>query len=182
MAASEEDKVSAGRAVHTVLSLLAKPDAPALLPTCGAGFGAFTGYPKIIAADKTQYIEELDKEPMYQYLFLRPRRFGKSTFLQTLSNYYDKSKAGQFEDTFCDFYIGKNRTTAASSLLVLCFDPSRMLILGTAGGMEAQFHTHIYTTLEMVFARQLAIASALRPDKIARQGTGGCLWRMYWYV
>lgn len=122
-----------------------EPDAPVLLPTCGVGFEGFTECPRMIAADKTSYIRELDKEPNWQYLFLRPRRFGKSTFLQTLALYYDKSKAGQFQDTFRDFYIGSNPTAAASSLLVLCFDFSQ--ISHTPEEMKIHFHSHIFSVL-----------------------------------
>jgi|SRR5712672_1002427 hypothetical protein len=78
--------------------------------------------PGIIAADKTIYIEELDKSPEYQYMFLRPRRWGKSTFLQMLADYYDKSKESRFNDTFGQLYIGKHPTPCRSSLLVLLFD------------------------------------------------------------
>jgi hypothetical protein len=78
--------------------------------------------PGILAADKTMYIEELDKSREYQYMFLRPRRWGKSTFLQMLADYYDKNKAAQFDDTFSQLYIGKHPTPCRSSLLVLLFD------------------------------------------------------------
>jgi hypothetical protein len=68
------------------------------------------------------YIEELDKSREYQYMFLRPRRWGKSTFLQMLADYYDKNKATQFDDTFSHLYIGKHPTPCRSSLLILLFD------------------------------------------------------------
>jgi len=118
---------------------------PPLLPTCGAGFNHFTACPKIIAADKTQYIEALDKDSEYQYLFLRPRRCGKSTFLQTLASYYDKSMSGEFEDIFRDLYIGRNRTAAASSL-VLCFDFSRISVLNSTEFTVQLFNDNINET------------------------------------
>jgi hypothetical protein len=151
---------------------LQQPDAPVLLPTCGGGFRAFTEDPKIIAADKTSYIEELDKEPRYQYLFLRPRRFGKSTFLQTLSRYYDKAKAGQFEDTFRDFYIGAHRTADASSLLVLCFDLSRISVLDTMEQMRVQFHSHISSTLKRFLLTNSQLLQPFDSKKLLDEADG----------
>jgi len=123
-----------------------QPPGPPQLPSFGAGFRHLTTYPNIIAADKTRYIEMLDMDSSYQYLFLRPRRFGKSTFLQTLSSYYDKSLQEKFADTFAYLYIGQHPTEAASSLLVLCFDFSE---IGSASLEETKqlFHDYINSVL-----------------------------------
>jgi len=66
------------------------PKYPNYLLSVGAGFPHLATYPHLIAADKTPYIEILDRKPKYQYSYLRPRRFGKSTFLQMLESYYDQ--------------------------------------------------------------------------------------------
>jgi hypothetical protein len=87
-----------------------------------SNFDHLINIPNIIAADKTSFIEELDKDPQYQLMFLRPRRWGKSSFLRMLADYYDMSKADEFDGTFGDLYIGKHPTAARSSLLVLLFD------------------------------------------------------------
>lgn len=117
------------------------------LPSGGAGFADLTTYPNIIAADKTRYIELLDAAPKYQYLFLRPRRFGKSTFLQTLSSYYDKRLQSKFDDIFGCLYIGKNPTEAASSLLVLCFDFSQITVTTSLEEAKESFHRVINNDL-----------------------------------
>lgn len=90
------------------------------------------------------YIEELDKSPQSEYMFLRPRRWGKSTFLQMLANYYDKTKAGQFGDIFGQFYIGKHPTSARSSFLVLVFDFS---CIRTYGDVFESFNDTLNETL-----------------------------------
>jgi len=59
--------------------------------------------------DKTRFIELLENEANKAQFFIRPRKFGKSLFLSTLSNYYDIRKASQFEQLFGDLYIGKNK-------------------------------------------------------------------------
>jgi len=99
----------------------------------------------LIAVDKTRYIELLDKEPKYQYVFLRPRRWGKSAFLQTLVHYYDKTKKGSFGDTFRDLYIGKNPTSARHSLLTLQFNFSTISGTSTYEVMKTQFDAMINT-------------------------------------
>jgi hypothetical protein len=99
----------------------------------------------MIAADKTSYIEILDQEPQYQYMFLRPRRWGKSTFLQMLATYYDKSQADMFDETFGELYIGKHPTATRSSLLVLLFDFSSFDAMG--GDIERDFNDQLNATL-----------------------------------
>jgi Predicted AAA-ATPase len=94
------------------------------------------------------FIEELDKRPRYQYMFLRPRRWGKSTLLQMLARYYDKSKAGEFEEFFGQLYIGKNPTPYRSTLLVLLFDLSAIHTLGPGQMMEKDFNRTINMTLK----------------------------------
>ncbi|MDR2757099.1 MAG: AAA family ATPase [Planctomycetaceae bacterium] len=72
--------------------------------------------------DKTQYIELLEQEPAKSQLFIRPRRFGKSLFLSTLSYYYDANSSEEFEQLFGDLYIGNNPTPKRNSYAVMRFD------------------------------------------------------------
>ena len=110
-------------------------------------------FPKLIAADKTKYIELLDRCPKYQYLFLRPRRWGKSTFLDTLANYYDKSKQEFFNDSFRDLYIGKHPTSSRSSLLILRFDFSSIGALDAIESMKECFHRYMSHQLKTFIKR-----------------------------
>ena len=61
-------------------------------------------------------------------MFLRPRRWGKTTFLQMLANYYDSSKDHEFDDIFGQLYIGKNPTEYRNSFLVVLFDFSKISV------------------------------------------------------
>ena len=57
---------------------------------------------KSLYIDKTHFIELL--EDKYEFLsFLRPRRFGKSLFISTLSYYYDEYYKNDFETIYEDF-------------------------------------------------------------------------------
>ncbi|MDR1593349.1 MAG: AAA family ATPase, partial [Prevotellaceae bacterium] len=71
--------------------------------------------------DKTRYIELLENENNDKLFFTRPRKFGKSLFLSTLSYYYDLNQADKFEQLFGDLYIGKHPTPRKNSYLVLNF-------------------------------------------------------------
>jgi hypothetical protein len=101
-----------------------------------------------LVADKTGYIELLDKFPKYQYIFLRPRRWGKSTFLQTLIDYYDKANKDAFDNIFGDLYIGKNPTSSQCSLLVLRFDFSTASGFDKPEGISESFNRTVNLELE----------------------------------
>ena len=59
--------------------------------------------------DKSMYIEELERQSR-TLIFIRPRRFGKSLFLNMMRLYYDKAAAGDFERLFGGLYIGQHPT------------------------------------------------------------------------
>ena len=57
-------------------------------------------------ADKTLFIKCLDDESMSYYPILhRPRRFGKSTFVQMLKCFYDISYQDRYEELFSNTKI-----------------------------------------------------------------------------
>lgn len=72
--------------------------------------------------DKTQYIETIENLNTKYPVLLRPRRFGKTLFLDTLKTYYDVREEENFEKLFGNTYIGKHRTGLANSYYVLQFD------------------------------------------------------------
>ena len=49
--------------------------------------------------DKTMYIPQLEEEARFLF-FTRPRRFGKSLFINMLRAYYDSSKKKDFQPLF----------------------------------------------------------------------------------
>jgi hypothetical protein len=71
-----------------------------------------------IYLDKTHFIEILENR--YKFVsFLRPRRFGKSLFISTLSYYYDEYYKDISDDLFKDTYIAKKPTPKKSSYKIL---------------------------------------------------------------
>ena len=79
--------------------------------------------------DKTKYI--VDVENFGRFLFLiRPRRFGKSLFLNMLDAYYNVQYADRFEEIFKNTWIIDNKTPEAGTYLVLKFDFSAVSTVG----------------------------------------------------
>ena len=72
--------------------------------------------------DKTRYIEILENCQTFYPFIVRPRRFGKTLFTQTLKAYYDIAGAKDFEKNFAGTYIGAHKTPLASQYHVIRFD------------------------------------------------------------
>ena len=72
--------------------------------------------------DKTAFIEKLESLANRFPFIVRPRRFGKTLFTQTLQAYYDVAAAKDFERIFAGTYIGEHKTPLANTFRVLHFD------------------------------------------------------------
>lgn len=156
-----------------------QPSTANVLPSVGAGFAALTTQPRLIAADKTRYIKLLDRVGKYEYMFLRPRRFGKSTFLQTLATYYDKKLQQGFSNTFGGLYIGRDPTPFASKLLVLCFNFSAIRVSTSYEEVVDTLFTHIHHTLRVFLTENSDYLSKFDQDKLLDgKSAGVLLWNV----
>ena len=72
--------------------------------------------------DRTQYIEKLERQSSYYPVFLRPRRFGKSLFINMLHCYYGVEHAASFQEIFGNLYIGQHPTPLANKFFILSFN------------------------------------------------------------
>ena len=74
-------------------------------------------------ADKSGMIKSLDDLSMTKYpVLLRPRRFGKSTFVQMLKCFYDISYADRYEELFSETDIYDEHLESHNTYHVLNFD------------------------------------------------------------
>ena len=123
--------------------------------------------------DKTSYIALVENAARFFFL-IRPRRFGKSLFVNMLSWYYDINRKDSFEELFGDLYIGKHPTEEQGKYLILSFnfsavnpDPDKL--------MESfEWHCHLRfmefanayaSSFESGFAEEIKKSSdALTPD------------------
>jgi hypothetical protein len=101
-----------------------------------------------IISENYFYIDRTDRIPLIeqagkQLLFLRPRRFGKSLLLNMLANYYDLAKAEQFESLFGTLKIGSNPTPKHNQYLVMTWDFSAVLPMGSTLELKSTLYKHI---------------------------------------
>ncbi|MDR3196629.1 MAG: AAA family ATPase, partial [Planctomycetaceae bacterium] len=102
--------------------------------------------------DKTRFIELLEEEGNLSQILIRPRRFGKSLFLSTLSYYYDANYANEFEQLFGDLYIGRNPTPRKNSYAVMAFNFSG-IDTTSAENFRNSFVESIYFTVRQFLHR-----------------------------
>ena len=89
--------------------------------------------------DKTHFIPHIENTAEKYLVFLRPRRFGKSTLLSTFENYYDLAKADQFDKLFGGLWIHAHPTPRKNAYLVLKLDFSTVASEGTAEEIRTSF-------------------------------------------
>ena len=102
--------------------------------------------------DKTRYIAEVERGASFFFL-IRPRRFGKSLFLNVMRWYYDINRRDRFQELFGDLYIGSHPTPEQGKYLILDFnfagvnpDPDQLF---------RSFNSHCTARFDF-FARQYA--------------------------
>jgi hypothetical protein len=96
-----------------------------------------------VYVDKTRFIEYIENEANRNLFFTRPRKFGKSLFLNMLTHYYDFGATDRFDRLFGNLYIGKHPTPNKNNYVVLKLDFSG---LDTTG--EEYFRKSFETRIE----------------------------------
>ena len=71
--------------------------------------------------DKTMYFEKMERAGNFLFL-VRPRRFGKSLFLDMLESYYDIDQKDNFQELFKGLYVADHPTKEQGEFLVLHLD------------------------------------------------------------
>lgn len=89
--------------------------------------------------DKTSYITEIERTARF-FFFVRPRRFGKSLYLNMLECYYDCLAREQFNELFGELYVGSHPTANRNNYLVLKMSFSG--ITANPENMESSFNCY----------------------------------------
>ena len=89
--------------------------------------------------DKTMYLPLLENAGKFLF-FIRPRRFGKTLFLNVLASYYDRAWENEFDNLFKDTYIKTHPTPEKHAYLLLKFNFSR--VNPDPEKVEASFNAH----------------------------------------
>ena len=104
---------------------------------------------KRLYVDKTRFIHALEEE---RYVFLiRPRRFGKSCWVSLLENYYDRTRADEFEAVFGGTDLGRQPTENRHRYVVLRFDFS--MFDDTLETLRERFETYCALELDHALRR-----------------------------
>ena len=101
--------------------------------------------------DKTGYIPTLEQVGSFLF-FVRPRRFGKSLFINMLRCYYDLAEKDNFEKLFGGLAIAENPTRNVNRFQVLYMDFSRVN-RGIGMTLQERFESYIGECLDVFMAR-----------------------------
>jgi len=104
--------------------------------------------------DKTRFIETVEAAPRFLFL-IRPRRFGKSLWLNTMMTYYDVLEAPNFDVLFGETYIGQHPTEEKNSYLILNFNFSG--VNPDIDKVELSFEEHCLQAFESFYRRYKSI-------------------------
>ncbi|MCP5499507.1 MAG: AAA family ATPase [Leptospiraceae bacterium] len=97
--------------------------------------------------DRTAFIEKCENTAKTLFC-VRPRRMGKTLWLDTLASYYDILKKDRFEDLFGNLHVGKHPTSRRNSYLILRLDFSKIQPGKTVEEIESSFNDYIYRTIK----------------------------------
>ena len=110
--------------------------------------------------DKTTYLPLLEQQPRNLF-FIRPRRFGKSTFISMLHAYYDCRNKDNFQSLFGNLWIGKHPTSNQGKYQVLYLDFSK--IGGSIKTLEESFNNYCCIRLNSFIEKY---KEAYRPEAV----------------
>ncbi len=106
----------------------------------------------LVYVDRTAYLRDVERLGSV-LVFLRPRRFGKSLWLQTLANYYDLRRKDEHDELFGDLAIGQEPTPLAHRYFVLQWNFSDVDASGGVQAIAESLWEHVATRAK-VFARE----------------------------
>ncbi len=117
-------------------------------------------------ADRTAHLRDVERLGR-SLVFLRPRRFGKSLWLQTLSSYYDLRLAGDFEELFRGLAAGREPTAERSSYFVLQWNFSEVSARGTVDDIARRLHAYVNNRIKdflVAYREHLPATVAIEDD------------------
>lgn len=107
------------------------------------------GYLYVDRTCHIRHVEDLGRA----LIFIRPRRFGKSLWLKTLSAYYDVRLAGEFDRLFGGLDVGREPTPLRNRYFVLEWDFSTVDARGSVDEIAVRLYKHANTRIETFLER-----------------------------
>ncbi len=119
--------------------------------------------------DKTMYFEKMERAGNFLFL-VRPRRFGKSLFLNMLEAYYDINGKDSFETLFKGMYVEKHPTEYRNKYQVLHLDFS--LVGSDIENLRPNFSNYLTSCCETFVRKYASYYPEGVPEEILRGKTG----------
>jgi Predicted AAA-ATPase len=118
----------------------------------------------MIYVDRTSHIRVLERLGS-TLVFLRPRRFGKSLWVQTLASYYDLRRAEEFSTLFGDLAAGRAPAPAANRYFILQWNFSVVDPGGSVEQIAESLREHVSSRAK-TFAEQYGerLAASIETD------------------
>ena len=120
--------------------------------------------------DKTEYLAKLESRDSFVF-FVRPRRFGKSLFLDMLRLYYDRNESRNFETLFGGLWIGSHQTPNRNRYLMLKLDFSEVG-KGAEAPLDQKFDLYLSTMLDLLLSANADLFAAEFADECKKQPVG----------
>ena len=108
----------------------------------------------MVYVDRTSYLRDVERLGRI-LVFLRPRRFGKSLWLQTLATYYDLRYAGDFDQIFGGLDVASGSqgpTPLRNRYFILQWNFSRITPRGGVEAIAESLRRHVRTRAELFMA------------------------------
>jgi hypothetical protein len=105
--------------------------------------------------DRTSYLQTLEQMKITRALFIRPRRFGKSLWLNVMTHYYDINQQDQFERLFGDLDIGKKPTVDHNQYVVINWNFSLMSSRGSIDDLDTELNETLNSVMEDEIPQQV---------------------------
>ncbi|KAJ7272720.1 hypothetical protein B0H12DRAFT_592308 [Mycena haematopus] len=148
------------------------PSAPILeLPWTTYNFLDLRQHPETVYVDKTRCIPQLPGT--FRLILLRPPRFGKTTFLSTLQEYYDVRGTDEFYTNFGSL-AATSEIRDHSQHLCLSFAMSSITDLSDLAGIRAQLTSLVWRGLRTFTAKYAAELKYFSPEMFPKYTDVDC--------
>ena len=102
----------------------------------------------MVYVDRTAHVRDLETLGSV-LVFLRPRRFGKSLWVQTLATYYDLRYADAFDEIFGGLDVGRKPTPLRNRYFILQWNFSLIKPRGDADEIAESLRRHVRSQAEL---------------------------------
>jgi len=132
--------------------------------------------------DKTSYIQMLEKSGDSCFVLFRPRRFGKSLFLSTLSYYHDIIYINEFDSIFSECSIYSNKEIIHSKYLVLTWRFTDLNVSYSKAEFDNSLEDKIMNSINIFITKYNYLLSFNSSDIIKNNNAIGSLEALFQLV